>query len=82
MGGLDIFKCELNTNGGFAFPVNLNAPINSSKDDAYFILDRTQGKGFFASDRVECAGGNCYKIFEFVNQPIKFDIRGLKPFSP
>ncbi len=78
LGGLDIFKCEVNPNtDGFAFPVNMNAPINSSKDDAYFILDRTQGKGFFASDRVECAGGNCYKIFEFVNQPIKFDISGI-----
>lgn len=78
MGGLDIFKCEYNSNENlFAFPVNLNAPLNSSKDDAYYILDRTQGKGFISSDRIECAGGNCYKIFEFVNQPIKFDIAGI-----
>jgi OOP family OmpA-OmpF porin len=78
LGGLDIFKCEYNSNENlFAFPVNMQPPINSSKDDAYFILDRTQGKGFFSSDRIECPGGNCYKIFEFINQPIKFDISGI-----
>lgn len=78
LGGLDIFKCEYNSNENiFAFPVNMNAPLNSSKDDAYYVLDRTQGKGFFSSDRVECEGGNCYKIFEFINQPIKFDVNGI-----
>jgi OmpA-OmpF porin, OOP family len=78
LGGLDIFKCDVDGNtGAFTFPKNLNAPINSSKDDAYFVLDRTQGKGFFSSDRIDCEGGNCYKIFEFVNQPIKFDIAGI-----
>ncbi len=78
LGGLDIFKCELNpADSVLAFPLNLKAPINSSKDDSYFVLDRTQGKGFFASDRVECKGGNCYKIFEFLNQPIKFDVSGI-----
>lgn len=78
MGGLDIFKCDVDGSSGlFAFPKNLNAPTNSSKDDAYFIMDRTQGRGFFSSDRVDCDGGNCYKIFEFVNQPIKFDVEGI-----
>jgi outer membrane protein OmpA-like peptidoglycan-associated protein len=76
LGGLDIFKCDV-VNDAFAFPVNMNAPLNSSKDDAYYVLDRTQGKGFLSSDRVECPGGNCYKIFEFVNQPIKFDVAGI-----
>ena len=78
LGGLDIFKCELNSlDSVFAFPKNMNAPINSSKDDSYFILNRTQGKGFFSSDRIDCEGGNCYKIFEFINQPIKFDVNGI-----
>lgn len=78
LGGLDVFKCDFNSADSlFAFPKNMNAPINSSKDDAYFILERTSGKGFFASDRDECPGGNCYKIFEFMNQPIKFMIEGI-----
>lgn len=78
LGGLDIFKCEFNsTDGLFEFPQNLNAPFNSSKDDAYFILDRISGTGFFASDREDCPGGNCYKIFEFMNKPIKFSLEGI-----
>ena len=77
LGGLDIFKCDVNNDGNFAFPVNMKVPLNSSKDDAYYILDRIQGKGFFSSDRIECAGGNCYKIFEYINQPIKFDVAGV-----
>ena len=78
LGGLDIFKCDFNsTDSLFAFPKNMNAPFNSSKDDAYFILERTNGKGFFASDRDDCPGGNCYKIFEFMNKPINFRIEGI-----
>lgn len=78
LGGLDVFKSEYNaTDNLFGFPTNLNAPINSSKDDAYYILERAALKGFFASDRDECPGGNCYKIFEFENQPINFSIEGI-----
>lgn len=78
LGGLDIFKCDFNsTDSLFAFPKNLNAPFNSSKDDAYFILERTSGKGYLASDREDCPGGNCYKIFEFINKPINFRIEGI-----
>jgi outer membrane protein OmpA-like peptidoglycan-associated protein/tetratricopeptide (TPR) repeat protein len=78
LGGLDIFKCDVDgSTGFFTFPINLKAPTNSSKDDAYFIMERTQGKGFFSSDRIDCEGGNCYKIFEFVNQPIRFNIEGV-----
>jgi len=78
MGGLDIFKSEFNPdNSTYGVPRNLNPPMNSSKDDSYFIMEKTQGRGFFTSDRVECPGGNCYKIFEFINQPIRFSIEGL-----
>lgn len=77
MGGLDVFKSSLNTDDSvYAKPKNLGNPINSSKDDAYFILDRTQAKGYFSSDREDCPGGNCYDIYEFENEPILFDITG------
>jgi OmpA-OmpF porin, OOP family len=78
LGGLDVFTSEYNENDGvYGFPKNVNAPINSSKDDAYLIMDRTQGRGFFSSDRAECPGGNCYKIYEFFNEPVKFDVSGI-----
>jgi outer membrane protein OmpA-like peptidoglycan-associated protein/tetratricopeptide (TPR) repeat protein len=77
IGGLDVFKSSLNTDDSiYLAPKNLGTPINSSKDDAYFILDRIQTKGCFASDREDCPGGNCYDIYEFENEPITFDISG------
>jgi len=77
VGGLDVYKSALNADDSiYAMPKNLGTPINSSKDDAYFILDRIQTKGYFASDREDCPGGNCYDIYEFENEPIIFDISG------
>lgn len=77
IGGLDIFKSTLNTDDSlYSFPKNLGRPINSSKDDAYFILDRLQSRGYFSSDREDCPGGNCYDIYEFENEPIILDISG------
>ena len=77
IGGLDVYKSALNTDDSlYSMPKNLGTPINSSKDDAYFILDRVQTKGYFASDREDCPGGNCYDIYEFENEPITFDISG------
>lgn len=77
IGGLDVFKSALNIiDSVYSVPRNLGSPINSSKDDAYFILDNLQVKGYFASDREDCVGGNCYDIYEFQNEPIKFDISG------
>jgi outer membrane protein OmpA-like peptidoglycan-associated protein len=77
LGGLDIFKASLNADDSvYTFPVNLNAPINSSKDDAYYIMDRLGEKGFFSSDREDCPSGHCYDIYSFVNAPIFFNLSG------
>ncbi len=77
IGGLDVFKSSLNVDDSvYAMPKNLGRPINSSKDDAYFILDRFQTKGYLASDREDCPGGNCYDLYEFENEPILFDLSG------
>jgi OmpA-OmpF porin, OOP family len=78
IGGLDIFKSSLNVQDSiYSFPRNLGTPINSSKDDAYYILNKTQSKGYFASDREFCPDGHCYDIYEFENEPITFDISGI-----
>lgn len=78
LGGYDVFKSSLNVDDSVQQPpVNMNTPVNSSKDDSYFILEKLGGKGFFASDRVDCPGGHCYKIFEYINEPIKFSVEGV-----
>ncbi|MBS1652173.1 MAG: OmpA family protein [Bacteroidetes bacterium] len=78
LGGFDVFKSSLNVDDSvYSVPKNLNAPINSPKDDSYFIINRFGDRGFFASDRIDCPSGHCYKIFEFLNEPIKFTLEGL-----
>lgn len=50
MGGLDIFETQ-EQEGVWKTPVNLNAPINSPKDDFFFVMDSTQKAGYISSDR-------------------------------
>jgi outer membrane protein OmpA-like peptidoglycan-associated protein len=50
MGGLDIFETQ-EINGRWSDPVNLNAPINTTRDDFFFILDSTGKAGYLSSDR-------------------------------
>jgi outer membrane protein OmpA-like peptidoglycan-associated protein len=77
LGGLDILKSSLNVDDSvYRLPVNLNQPLNSAKDDAYYISDRFGKKGFFASDRKDCEGGHCYNIYQYDNDPIRFDLDG------
>ncbi|GIV38379.1 MAG: hypothetical protein KatS3mg033_0179 [Thermonema sp.] len=49
LGGLDIFVCEPDGNGGFKEPVNLGYPINTSQDDFGFIYRPSQKTGYFSS---------------------------------
>lgn len=50
MGGLDIFETQ-EINGSWSDPINLNAPINTTRDDFYFVLDSTGKSGYLSSDR-------------------------------
>lgn len=81
-GGFDIVKSSFNADDNtWSYPKNLDAPFNSSRDDAYFTLDRTQQMGYFSSDREKCeacgpGSGYCYKAYSFQNEPLKFAIKG------
>lgn len=69
LGGLDVFLTQIK-GSGFGKVENLGTPINTSKDDFSFILDRNEKKGYFASNRAEGKGDDdiySYKV--------------LKPFS-
>lgn len=51
MGGLDVFKSELTTDG-FSFPVNMRYPINTPYDDFGVLFeDETEVKGYLSSNR-------------------------------
>ncbi|MBL4754066.1 MAG: OmpA family protein [Flavobacteriales bacterium] len=78
MGGLDVFEAfgEL---GEFYRPENLGFPINSSKDDKFFVLNKNLNKGFLSSDRADCPdcdGGNCLELYEVDYGPPQFNLSG------
>ncbi|MDW7693971.1 OmpA family protein [Flammeovirgaceae bacterium SG7u.111] len=50
LGGLDIFTSPVNGKM-WGFPVNLGAPLNSTRDDFGIIADRGFSKGYFSSNR-------------------------------
>jgi outer membrane protein OmpA-like peptidoglycan-associated protein len=78
-GGLDIFKSSYNSDSLWSAPKNLGAPFNSSKDDSYFVLERSQRNGFLTSDREECktcSGGACLKVYSIEKDPLVFDLKG------
>jgi len=54
LGGMDIYKSELQGGDSFSIPVNLGPGINSNKDDFGFIVRKETGGeyyGYFASNR-------------------------------
>ncbi len=37
MGGYDIFRCEMESDGTWGQPVNMGYPINTTSDDTYYV---------------------------------------------
>lgn len=79
-GGLDVFKASLNKDDSiWSAPLNLGMPINSSRDDNYFILDASQQNGYVTSDRKDCetcSGGACTKIYSVSKEKNVYDVKG------
>jgi hypothetical protein len=65
LGGLDIFKLEKNNKGGLLIK-NMGYPINSSKDDFGFSINKNTG--FFSSNR---NGSDDIYSFDFIKANIK-----------
>ncbi len=60
MGGLDLFFVDLKHHA--SKPINLGAPLNSSKDDFSLILTDNASTGFFSSNRKKSGGDDIYRI--------------------
>lgn len=79
-GGLDVFKSYFNEDSLlWSTPRNMGIPVNSNKDDAYFIMEPSQRSGFFSSDRKECetcVGAACYKLYAFEKKTSTFRLHG------
>lgn len=68
MGGLDIFKTYIRSNGEWAPVENLKYPINSGGDDFGFIIRSTNktskvSEGYFSSNRKDGLGGDDIYLF-------------------
>ncbi len=61
MGGLDVFTSE-RQESNWTPAANMGYPVNSSKDDSYFVVTDNDNIGYMSSDR-----GNtcCYKLYTF-----------------
>lgn len=64
MGGLDLFKATLNSNGLWMVE-NLGTPINSMGDDFGITFEKGKEKGFFSSNRKDARGYDHLYTFEY-----------------
>ena len=86
MGGLDIYKAELNENGQYTdMPINLKYPINSSSDDFGMIVERDNERGYLTSNRksyIDQEGtqkklNGSDNIFQFELPPLILTLQGV-----
>lgn len=84
-GGMDVFSSRWDEDTDwFGNAVNAGAPINSSRDDSYFIIDEKLQRGYVTSDRETCEECDsiynlsvfCNKIYEITKPEMKFFISG------
>ncbi len=71
MGGLDIYKTELDENGNWIVK-NMRYPINSPGDDFGITFEKEVERGFFTTSR----NGGRDNIYSFHLPPLKFTIVG------
>lgn len=78
LGGMDIYKSEIQDEDFYSIPVNLGPGINSNKDDFGFIIRSTvegEYEGYFASNRPGGKGKDDIYAFTASDKP------GLKTLS-
>lgn len=78
LGGMDIYKSNLQENNNFSIPVNLGQLINSAEDDFGLIIKNNESNGFlgyFASNRFGGKGNDDIYGFKVNEKP------GLKILS-
>lgn len=68
-GRLDVYASKVFDNS-VSIPINLDQPVNSAKDDFAYILDNTQRKGYFSSNRKEGKGDD--DIYSFNQDEVVF----------
>ncbi|WP_240737147.1 OmpA family protein [Hymenobacter metallicola] len=77
MGGLDVFRCELQTGNKWSEPQNLGYPLNTFENEASLFISSDNRRGFCSRSRAPEAGVKAERdrpveLFAFeVPQPVK-----------
>ncbi|MGB5371829.1 MAG: OmpA family protein [Flavobacteriaceae bacterium] len=72
LGGMDIYKSNFQSNGGFSIPVNLGKGLNATADDFGFIVKQSGDggyTGYFSSNRSGGKGGDDIYGFKAAGLP-------------
>lgn len=64
LGGYDIFRARMGTNGDYLIPQNMGMPFNSPYNDYLMIIDDVAQIGWFATDRYQPAGK--VMVYQFI----------------
>jgi peptidoglycan-associated lipoprotein len=76
MGGLDVFKAEMNADGKFTkAPENMKYPMNSPADDFGIVFEGKKQRGYFSSNREGGKGSD--DIWSFYLPPLVFNLKGM-----
>jgi OOP family OmpA-OmpF porin len=84
-GGLDIFATRWNEETEWwSEAYNVGSPVNSSRDDSYYIVDDQLRIGYVSSDREACSecdsiynlSIHCNQIYQITRPELKFYISG------
>ena len=74
MGGLDIFKSNLDENDMYSSITNLKSPVNSAGNDFGMVIESSGERGYLTSDRKGKGGDD---IYQFELPPIVLSLKGV-----
>jgi tetratricopeptide (TPR) repeat protein len=84
LGGFDVYKTRIGTNGRWKKAEHMGEHINSSANDVFFVLDKHSQRGYFSSNRSGSMNDSeeacCYDIYmvEFLKQYRAIALHDLK----
>ncbi len=69
LGGYDLFYSELQEDGTWSVPKNLGYPVNTTEDDAFYVLSADEKRAYFSSIRDDSYGGKDLYVMNLLSLP-------------
>lgn len=93
-GNYDVYSSQRDSLGNWSDPENLGSNINTSFDEAFYVLSEDESEGYFSSNRygslyLEASRkACCYDIYKVTNEPVEvklivetYNKRTLEPLN-